>query len=333
MASPTLEDRSRAEKLGGLLRGKYLKDDKLDIKRLRTYSIHERRSLVDCKNFASLPEPGASVDEFIAGLPDILAGKEFKELASRLRVIAAAGGPIVFAMGAHVIKCGLSPVVIDLMRRGIVTAVALNGAGAVHDYEIALIGRTSEDVTEALPKGRFGMARETAVALAQAARAAREKGVGFGRSLGKLIIAEDLPKRGYSLFAAAAELGIPATVHVAIGTDIVHMHPEADGADIGAASLEDFRIACGVVAGLSKGAWINIGSAVLLPEVFLKAVSVARNLGADLDGLLTANLDMFDLYRPRTNVVNRPSAKGYQVIGRHEIMLPLLRMALISPTA
>ncbi|MCD6404360.1 MAG: hypothetical protein J7M19_00875 [Planctomycetes bacterium] len=309
-----------------------MKDDNLDINRLKTYSIRERRSLVDCKDFASLPEPGASVDEFVASLPGILAGKDFKELTSRLRGIAAAGSPIVFAMGAHVIKCGLSPVVIDLMKRGIVTAIALNGACAIHDYEIALIGRTSEDVTEALPEGRFGMARETAVALAQAASTAREKGAGLGRSLGELIIAQDLPQRGYSLFAAAAELGVPATVHVAIGTDVVHMHPEADGADIGAASLEDFRIACGVVAGLSKGAWINIGSAVLLPEVFLKAVSVARNLGADLDGLVTANLDMFDLYRPRTNVVNRPSAKGYQVIGRHEIMLPLLRMALISPT-
>jgi len=307
--------------------------DELDLSKLKRYSIRQRKNLVSETDFARLPEPGATVDEFIASLPGILAGRDFKEVVARLRAIIDADGPIALAMGAHVIKCGLSPVVTDLVRRGIVTSVALNGAGAIHDYEIALIGQTSEDVERELPSGRFGMARETAEVFASAARIAREKRLGLGAVLGSHIVEDDLPHRALSILASAAEMEVPATVHVAIGTDVVHMHPEADGADIGAATMEDFRTVCRVVAGLGKGAWLNVGSAVILPEVFLKAVSVAHNLGADLDGLLTVNFDMFDLYRPRINVVNRPAARGYQIIGRHEITLPLLRMALISPSA
>lgn len=300
-----------------------------DLKKIKTYSLAERENMVDIGDFASLPEPGASVGELIRSFPDILAGSDFKRLAAHLSRITKAGGGIVFAMGAHVVKCGLSPVVIDLMKRGIITGVALNGAGAVHDYELALVGGTSEDVTAALPEGRFGMARETAAAYAEAAAYAREEGGGLGAAFGRLILHEELPNREVSILAAGARLGVPVTVHVAIGTDVVHMHPEADGADLGAATMNDFHTVCRTVASLGGGAWLNIGSAVLLPEVFLKALSVAVNLGADLKGLVTANLDMLPMYRPATSVVGRGPGESYQIIGRHEIMLPLLRMALI----
>ena len=301
-----------------------------DLANLKRFSIRERANLVKVDDFAQVDGAEADIEPFLDSLPNILAGKDFREMVARLRQVVKNDGGIVFAMGAHVIKCGLSPIVIDLMRRGIVTAVALNGAGAIHDYEIALIGETSEDVNETLPDGRFGMARETAGAFARAARIAHETERGLGVVLGDLIVKDDLPFARYSILATAAKLDVPLTVHVAIGADVVHMHPEADGADIGAASLEDFRCACRTVMGLGEGAWCNIGSAVILPEVFLKAVSVARNLGADLDNLVTVNLDMLDMYRPRTNVVRRPAGRGFQVIGRHEIMLPLLRLALIS---
>lgn len=307
--------------------------DEWDLAKLKRFSIHERENLVNVADFALLPGPGATVDELLASLPNILAGREFRELVARLRGIIDGGGGIVIAMGAHVIKCGLSPIVIDLVKRGIVTAVALNGAAAIHDYEIALVGATSEDVSKGLHDGSFGMARETAGAFARASRIARQEERGLGDVLGGLIVKDALPCRKDSILAAGADAAIPVTVHVAIGTDVVHMHPEADGADIGAASLEDFRAICRVVKDLGNGAWLNVGSAVILPEVFLKAVSVARNLGAGLDNMVTANFDMFDLYRPRMNVVKRLSGNGFQIIGRHEIVLPLLRMALISPAA
>lgn len=304
--------------------------DEIDLSKLKRISINERKSLVCVDDFATLAAPGASVEELIDSMPSILAGKDFKELVASLRRISSEGGGIVMAMGAHVLKCGLSPIVIDLVRRGIVTGFAVNGAVAVHDWELAATGSTSEDVAEALSEGRFGMARETAEALAAAARKAREEGAGLGESLGAMINDDKLPHRDISILAAAASAGIPATVHVAIGTDVVHMHPETDGADLGAATLADFRRVCSVVASLERGAWLNVGSAVVLPEVFLKAVAVASNLGVNLDSLLTANLDMFDLYRPRTNVVKRPGGKGFSIAGRHEIMLPLLRLALIA---
>jgi deoxyhypusine synthase len=302
-----------------------------DLANLKRFSIHERENLVHVEDFAKLPEPDASFDEFLKSLPNILTGRDFRELVDLLRGIVRADGGIVVAMGAHVIKCGLGPVVIDLMKRGIVTGIALNGAGAIHDYEIALIGATSEDVGETLHDGRFGMARETAGAFARAARIAHESERGLGEVLSGLVVKDELPHRRASILATAAMLEVPVTVHVAVGTDVVHMHPEADGADIGAATLEDFRSVCRTVMLLGNGAWLNVGSAVLLPEVFLKAVSVARNLGADLDNLITANFDMLDMYRPRTNVVKRPTGRGFTIIGKHEIMLPLLRMALIQP--
>jgi hypothetical protein len=236
---------------------------------------------------------------------------------------------VVAAVGAHVIKCGASPLLIDLMKRGIVNAVATNGAAAVHDYEISLIGRTSEDVAAGLPDGEFGMARETAQGMARAAERGAQ-GDGLGRALGRMILKDKNRWARHSLFATAAALKIPATVHVAIGTDVVHMHPQISGAALGESSLQDFRILCSVVGDLDGGVWLNIGSAVLLPEVFLKALSAARNLGHKVEDFCSANLDMIQHYRPRQNVLLRPRGKGFAITGHHEIMLPLLRMMVLQ---
>lgn len=279
--------------------------------------------------FAATPAPADGVGAFLDSLPHILAGQAFRNLVERIATAHGAGRPVVAALGAHVIKCGLSPVLIDLMRRKVITALALNGAGAIHDYEIALGGRTSEDVVGLLEDGSFGMSAETGVALAAAAERGVREGRGLGSALGWHIIETNCPYRDRSLLAAAAALNIPATVHVAIGTDTVHAHAAADGRAIGESSHLDFRIICSVVAGLEDGVWLNIGSAVVLPEVFLKAVTVAHNLGHPVEGLATANLDMQRHYRPQVNVVERPSAVGLTLIGHHEILLPLLRMAVL----
>ena len=254
-------------------------------------------------------------------------------------VAARRGGrPVVFAFGGHVIKTGCSPLVIDLIERGVITALATNGAGAIHDLELAETGATSEEVADTIRDGSFGMVRETCQRMNQAATRGAA-GPGLGRALGEIVEAEKAPYRRLSVFAAAARAGIPCTVHVAIGTDTVHMDPRADGAMIGAASLIDFRTICAVVAdmtaagpGAPGGVWVNAGSAVVLPEVFLKAVSVARNLGHSLAGMHTANFDMLLHYRPTQNVVARPvdPGCGHTVLGQHEILLPLLRQAIVE---
>ncbi len=242
-------------------------------------------------------------------------------------------------MGGHVVKVGCGPVVIDLMKRGVVTAIACHGATAIHDVEVAMVGATSEDVADTVRDGRFGMVRETAEFFADSAKRAFEDGGGYGAAIGRLVHERKLPHAPFSILAAAAELHLPATVHVALGTDTVHMPPSADGAQIGKATLDDFRILCEVVRRMGSdapggpaGVWCNVGSAVLLPEVFLKAVSIARNLGADLDGLTTVNLDQLRHYRPAQNVVGRPVAqgRGHDLAGHHEILLPLLRQAIIE---
>ncbi|MFO0839833.1 MAG: hypothetical protein U1D55_15080 [Phycisphaerae bacterium] len=263
------------------------------------------------------------------------------------RVVAAivaarrAARPVVLAIGGHVIKTGCSPLLIDLMQRGVVTAIATNGSGAIHDLELAETGATSEDVADTIRDGSFGMVAETCERMNEAARRGAA-GVGLGRALGDLLQSGNAAHRELSVFAAAARLGLPATVHVGVGTDTVHMHPDADGAAIGAASMIDFRTLCGVVADLGAsngvtaggagGVWLNIGSAVVLPEVFLKAVSVARNLGHNLDAMHTANFDMLRHYRPSQNVLSRPVAPGHghSLVGQHEILLPLLRQAIID---
>jgi deoxyhypusine synthase len=242
--------------------------------------------------------------------------------------------PVIWAMGAHVIKCGLSPLVIELIKRNVITAVALNGAGAIHDVEIALIGETSEDVGAGLADGSFGMAEETGRFINEAVAEGAAGEMGMGEILGRKLIEVKAPHCDYSILAHAGQLGTPVTVHVAIGTDIVHMHPTAQGGPIGITTFRDFRLLAAVVADLGGGGvYLNIGSAVLLPEVFLKALTLARNLGHDVSGFTTVNLDMQQHYRPLQNVVGRPTAlggKGYAITGQHELMLPLLVQAIIE---
>lgn len=309
----------------------------LNFSALRLHSIHDRAHISQIDAFAKTPPSGASFLDWFNALPGFLGVNRLRAIAEAIIAARKANKQVAFAMGGHVVKVGCGPVVIDLMRRGIVTAIACNGATAIHDTEIAMIGATSEDVADTIRDGRFGMVRETAEFFAEAARLAASHG-GYGRAIGALIRMRKLPHADLSVLAVAAELGVPVTVHVAIGTDTVHMPAEADGALIGAATLADFRTICDVVAGMGSqadepgGVWCNIGSAVLLPEVFLKAVSVARNLGVNLDRLTTANLDQLRHYRPAQNVVGRPVAKGrgFDLAGHHEILLPLLRQAIVE---
>jgi hypothetical protein len=308
-----------------------------EMKRVRTYPLASRKSLVRLEDFCETPEPPAGFAAFVDSLPDIYAGKLFKELVDRIVAAKVGGRPVAVALGAHVLKVGLAPLLIDLMRRGVIDHVAMNSAGAIHDFEIATAGATSEDVAEQLPKGEFGFADETGKGLAEAARAGCEppagEDAGFGRGLGRLLIARQAPHRDLSVAAEAVRLGLGVTVHACLGADIVHMHPACDGASLGEASMADFRHVCKLVHGLDGGVWMNIGCAVVLPEVFLKAVSVAINLGAKLDGMTTANLDMIRQYRAETNVVQRPPGRGISLIGQHELLLPLLRMAVLAKLA
>lgn len=311
-----------------------------DLSGLRLHSIHDRRHVSQFEAFAKPTPRGASFLEWFDSLPGFLGVSRLRAVTEAIIAARKADKPVVFAMGGHVVKVGCGPIIIDLMRRGTVTAIACNGAMAIHDVEIAMIGATSEDVADTIRDGRFGMVRETAEFFAEAGRMACESGIGYGAAIGRLIRLRSLPHAEYSVLAAAAELGLPATVHVAIGTDTVHMPSMADGALIGGATLADFRILCEVVSrmggqsGQPGGVFCNIGSAVLLPEVFLKAVSVARNLGADLDALTAVNMDQLRHYRPAQNVIGRPVSKGrgFDLAGHHEVLLPLLRQAIIEKT-
>ncbi|MHB1185449.1 MAG: GSU2086 family protein [Desulfobulbia bacterium] len=305
----------------------------LDFSGLNTYSIHGRYSKVTVENFAKPLAPGSTLKEFIASLPEQLLGLDFPELVGRLAASHENGRPIVVGMGAHVIKVGLNPILIDLMERGIISAIALNGAGIVHDTEIAMVGRTSEEVGDVLGSGAFGAAKETGEVVNAGINLGAEKGLGLGEGLGEYLLARDFPYNNMSLLATAKRLGIPLTVHVAMGTDIVHIHPTANGAAIGQTSHQDFRLFCGLVAELEGGAYLNFGSAVLLPEVFLKALTVARNLGHVVNNFTTANFDFIRHYRTMTNVVNRPTmggGKGYNIIGHHELLIPLLAATLLD---
>ncbi|MBT3255898.1 MAG: hypothetical protein HN366_05475, partial [Deltaproteobacteria bacterium] len=240
---------------------------------------------------------------------------------------------IILTMGAHPIKVGLNPVIIDLLERGIISALAMNGACIIHDTELAMAGKTSEDVAAEIGKGTFGMAEETGRYLNLAIAEGAEKGLGLGESVGAMLLKEKFPHNRHSLLASAYELDIPVTVHVAMGTDIIHFHPLANGADIGSTSHLDFRIFCRLVSELDEGVLINLGSAVILPEVFLKALSVARNLGNRVKNITTVNMDFIRQYRPMTNVVHRPTldgGKGFSLVGHHEIMFPLLAAAVIE---
>lgn len=307
--------------------------DPLDFKDLQTYSIHDRHSKVTVKDFSRPLKPGMSVRELVGSLSGQLAGRDFPELVQRLAQAHIGDKSIIVGMGAHVIKVGLNPVLIDLMRRGIITGIAMNGAGIVHDAEIAMAGRTSEEVADVLGAGAFGAARETGEVLNGAICRGAEKNTGLGEAVGEVLLEQDFPYNEQSILAQAKKLDIPVTVHVAIGTDIIHIHPGADGAAIGQTSHHDFRLFCSQVACMEGGAYLNIGSAVLLPEVFLKALTVVRNLGYGVKNITTANFDFIRHYRPATNVVYRPTlegGKGFNFTGHHELMVPLLAASLLD---
>jgi hypothetical protein len=302
----------------------------LDLSRIKTYSIKERKNLSNINLFAKPVSPADGIHAFFESLPEFLASANLRKVIDAIVLAHQNKRPVVMALGAHVIKCGLSPLIIDLMNRRIITALAMNGAAAIHDYEVSLIGATSEDVAASLKDGSFGMAKETAEAF-QAASAQGIKGEkGLGRALGDKIIEERNTYNDLSLLASGARLNIPTTVHVALGTDTIHMHPNVSGRDLGEASHIDFKILASVVSKLEGGVWLNVGSAVIMPEVFLKAISIARNLGHKVENFVTVNMDMIQHYRPQTNVLKRPTPYGYAITGHHEIMLPLLRMGILS---
>lgn len=305
----------------------------IDLEKVTTYSLSERESKVGATDFAKTWQKGSSFQSFLDSLPNILAGSQLKTVISAIAAAYRTEKTVLFGMGAHVIKVGLNPIVIDLMQRGIITGVAMNGAGIVHDLEIAMAGQTSEDVAVALDDGSFGMVAETCAFLGNAITKSSETGAGLGRAVGQAILDQQLPLADKSILAAGARLGIPVTVHVAIGTDIIHMHPGFDPEKAGAASHRDFRLLAAIVSSLEKGVYLNVGSAVILPEVFLKAITLARNLGYTLDKITTVNMDFIKQYRPLTNVVGRPTARGGQginLVGHHELLLPLIAAGVIE---
>jgi hypothetical protein len=303
----------------------------IDLRRVHTYPLVGRHSKVAATALGRPPTPSMPLGQFLATLPDILGARDLRAVARAVAERHRDGRLVVLGMGAHPIKVGLSPLIIDLMRRGIVSAVAMNGACIIHDFELAYCGATSEDVAAALTTGAFGMAEETGRFLNQAI--ARGGAEGLGTAVGRAIIDAGLPHRELSILATGVRLGIPVTVHVALGTDIIHMHPTADGAAIGAASLADFRQLAGVTQHLHRGVFINLGSAVVIPEVFLKALNLARNVGNRVGELVTVDMDFMRHYRPAVNIVQRPTqgdGKGYQLTGHHEIMFPLLCAAVLD---
>jgi hypothetical protein len=303
----------------------------VDPSRVRTIPLGKRPSKVDVAALGRPVRAGLRVRRFLAGLPDILGARDLREAADRIARAIRRGRPVVLGMGAHPLKVGLGPMIVDLIERGRIAALAMNGAGVVHDFELAWGGRTSEDVGPGLDRGVFGMARETGEFLNRATVEGVGAGLGLGRAVGSAIVRARLPFRRLSVLAAAARADVPATVHVAIGTDIIHMHPGADGAAIGQGSLLDFRLLAAVVGRLGGGVYINLGSAVVMPEVFVKALNLARNLGHPVRDLTTINMDFLRHYRPAVNVVERPTAaggRGISLTGHHEIMFPLLWAAV-----
>ena len=305
----------------------------VSLKKVKTHPIAKRAGKVSLPALAKPASRGDAFSDFLEKLPDILAVQDFKSVVKAIVSARQRGRPVVLGMGAHPIKVGLSPLIIDLMNRGIITAVATNGACIVHDFELAFAGNTSEDVGKELCGGTFGMAKETGLYLNKAIKAGIGKGYGIGRSIGEMISKGRFRFGEQSIFANACHLGLPATVHVAIGTDIIHMHPDADGAAIGEGSFRDFKLFSSVVSDLEGGVYVNFGSAVIMPEVFLKALTIARNLGNKVDTLTTVNMDFIQHYRPTQNVLRRPTlGKGacYGLTGHHEIMFPLLAAAIIE---
>jgi len=305
----------------------------IDLTKLKTYSLFDRKSKVSVTDFAKPWQKGATFKNFLDSLPDILAGDQIQKVISSITSAVKNKKTIVFAMGAHVIKVGLNPIVIDLINRNVISSVAMNGAGIIHDLEIAMAGQTSEDVSESIEDGSFGMAHETCTFLCDAINKAQDESIGLGEAVGRFIIEKDLPYKDKSILATCSKKGIPATIHIAIGTDIIHMHAKFDPMKAGGATHKDFRTFASVITTLNKGVYLNVGSAVILPEIFLKAVTLVRNLGYFLEDFTTVNMDFIKHYRPVANVVNRPTAKGGQginLIGHHEIMLPIIAAGVIE---
>jgi hypothetical protein len=309
----------------------------LSLSGVRTYPLARRPGKVSVRDFAVPHRPGAGIRAWLDSLPRILAAEDFRGVVRAIATARARRRPVLWGIGGHVIKVGLAPVLIDLVRRGYVSGIAMNGAALVHDFEIALVGRTSEEVPDVLGSGKFGMAHETGLYLNEAAVGAARGGIGLGEAAGKLLSNRRMRARypQSSLLVAAYAARIPVTVHLAIGTDTPHMHPSADGASLGQATHHDFKLFCALVRGMQPGGvYLNWGSAVLLPEIFLKAVSVVRNLGTRLAPITTANFDFQQHYRPLENVVRRPTAapgsRGYAITGHHELLMPLLAAALVE---
>lgn len=309
---------------------------RIDLKKLKTYSVRTRKSKAQVTGFGKPLKPKSDMREFLDNLPGYLKAKDFKALLEEIVSARRRKKPIILMLGAHPIKCGLSPILIDLMQNGFITALATNGAGAIHDLEIAFWGKTSEEVEKGIDDGSFGMAKETADMFNRLSAAAGQKDLGLGEAIGKGILEHKAKFRKLSLLASAYKMDIPACVHVAFGTDIVHQHPGFDPASTGKATYADFKILAEQVSKLNNGGVVlHFGSAAVLPEVFLKALSVARNIKGKVENFTTANFDMIQHYRPNVNVVLRPtqkSGKGFSFTGHHEIMIPLLAWALKSTT-
>jgi deoxyhypusine synthase len=305
----------------------------VNFNRVKLTFLSRKRHKVEKALFATTWKKGGGLTDFVNSLPKILAAKDLREVVEQIAEAVRRKRMVLLGMGAHPIKVGLNPILIDLMEQGVLKGIAMNGAGLIHDVEIAMVGHTSEEVDQELSRGTFGMVRETQETINHAIQQGMKEGLGIGESLGQKILKENFPFKRLSLLAAGHRLGIPITVHVAIGTDITHMGPSADGAAIGKGSLKDFHNFVSLVSKLEKGVFINLGSAVIIPEVFLKALSLARNLGYPVFNLTTVDMDFIQHYRPTLNVIKRPTlkgGKGYTLIGHHEVMFPLLAAAVLE---
>jgi hypothetical protein len=306
----------------------------VDLKRVTTYPIRKRISKVDQSLLARLPSPDQPLTDFFRTWPKLLKAKEFLRIAERIAHAHRTDRAVIWMMGAHPIKCGLSPLIVDLIKRKVISCVAMNGAAAIHDFELAFFGHTSEDVERGLADGSFGMARETGEGMNTIINEGVRRGYGIGEALGQSIMRQDAKFQELSILCQGFKDNLPVTVHIALGTDIIHQHPSVDGVALGKGGILDFRILAGQLAGLNDGGVvINCGSAVMMPEVFLKALTIARNLGSTIKNFTAVNLDMFEHYRPRVNVLTRPTKLGgeaYSIVGHHEIMLPLLYAALLT---
>ena len=303
---------------------------------IRTSPLGERKSKVSLADIGQTWDKGQPFGEFLKRLPSVLGAADLREVVRRICEAREQNRLVLLGMGAHPIKVGLGPIIIDLMERGVLSGVAMNGAGMIHDAEMAMAGRTSEDVAESLADGSFGTSHETADFLNRAAAHEREGDLGLGAAVGRALLRAKAPHIEQSIIAAGVRLGVPVTVHVALGTDIIHIHPSVDPAATGSATHLDFRIFAGLVASLERGVYLNLGSAVILPEIFLKAITLVRNLGHQVRDFTAVNMDFNRHYRPIVNVLKRPTqegGKGFELIGHHEIMFPLLAAAVIESLA